>query len=33
MLVYGQDLRLPIDVVIGRGGTVPAADSFALEQQ
>ena len=28
-LVYGQDLQLPIDVLLGRVGRVPAADTFA----
>ena len=28
-LVYGQDLRLPVDVFLGRVGRVPAADTFA----
>ena len=28
-LVYGQDLRLPVDVLLGRVGRVPAADTFA----
>ena len=28
-LVYGQDLRLPIDILLGRMGRVPAADTFA----
>ena len=28
-LVYGQDLRLPVDVLLGRVGRVPAADIFA----
>ena len=32
-LVYGQDLRLPVDVLLGHVGRVPVADIFALEQQ
>ena len=28
-LVYGQDLRLLVDVLLGRMGRVPAADTFA----
>ena len=28
-LVYGQDLRLSVDVLLGRVGRVPAADTFA----
>ena len=28
-LVYGQDLQLPIDVLLGQVGRVPAADTFA----
>ena len=32
-LVYGQDLWLPLDVLLGRVGRVPAADTFAYEQQ
>ena len=28
-LVYGQDLQLPVDVVLGRVGRLPAADTFA----
>ena len=28
-LVYGQDLRLPVDVLLGHVGRVPAADTFA----
>ena len=32
-LVYGQDLQLPVDMLLGCMGRVPAADSFAYEQQ
>ena len=28
-LVYGQDLRLPVDILLGRVGRVLAADTFA----
>ena len=28
-LVYGQDLVLPMDVLLGRMGSLPAADTFA----
>ena len=28
-LVYGQDLQLPVDLLLGRVGRVPAADTFA----
>ena len=28
-LVYGQDLRLPVDVLLGRMGGVLAADTIA----
>ena len=28
-LVYGQDLRLPVDILLGCVGRVPAADTFA----
>ena len=28
-LVYGQDLRLPLNVLLGRVGRVPVADTFA----
>ena len=28
-LVYGQDLRLRIDVLLGHVGRVPVADTFA----
>ena len=28
-LVYGQDLKLLVDVLLGRMGRVPAADTFA----
>ena len=28
-LVHGQDLRLPVDMLLGRMGRVPAADNFA----
>ena len=27
--MYGQDLRLPVDVLLWRVGRVPAADTFA----
>ena len=30
-LVYGQDLRLPVDVLLGYMGRAPAADTFAYE--
>ena len=28
-LVYGQDLQLPVDILLGHLGRVPAADTFA----
>ena len=30
-LVYRQDLWLPVDMLLGHVGRVPAADTFALE--
>ena len=32
-LVNGKDLWLPVDILLGHMGRVPAADTFALEQQ
>ena len=32
-LVYGQDLWLLVDMLLGHFGRVPAADTFAQEHQ